>query len=359
MKTHASAPAQESRQAVVTAASTLPSILLVDDDPGAIQVMGRILAGEGNLRFAMNGPDALRLAREHAPDLILLDAEMPGMSGFELCAALKTDPALEDVPIVFVTAHRDETFELAGFGVGAVDFIAKPVHRELMVVRVRSQLRVKRMADELRRSATTDAVSGLANRRQLDATLEREWLRARRNRTDLALVLVDIDHFKAFNDTYGHPEGDICLRRVAQALSGACLRPADLVARYGGEEFALVLPDTPLAGAAHVARRLLDAVESLHIAHASSPVAPYVTVSAGVVCYGQADGVAPVVDTHAPTEARALQQMLHAADAALYSAKRAGRARACVLDAKSASSDRIEADLASSRMVESTRRPVP
>lgn len=315
--------------------------------------MGCILAGEGELRFATNGADALRLARESAPDLVLLDAEMPGMSGFEVCARLKAEPALEDVPIVFVTSHRDESFELAGFGVGAVDFIAKPVNRQLMVVRVRSQLRVKRMADELRRSATTDALTGVANRRQLDATLEREWLRARRSRTPLAVVLVDIDHFKAFNDNYGHPEGDVCLRQVAQALRGACLRPADLVARYGGEEFALVLPDTPTLGAEHVARRILHSVESLQIPHAHSPVAPYVTVSAGIVCRSatESEGI------DASTKEQALRHLLHAADAALYAAKRAGRARACVLDATEDASGRLVGDLAASQMVASTRQP--
>ena len=332
------------------------SLLLVDDDPGAIQLMGRILAEEGKLRFATSGADALRLARQTPPDLILLDAEMPGMGGFEVCAALKSDPALAAVPVVFVTAHRDEAFEVAGFAVGAVDFIAKPVNPQLLLVRVRSQLHTKRMADELRINAATDALTGIANRRRFDETLRREWLRARRAREPLALVLVDVDHFKLFNDHHGHPAGDACLRRVARALSGACLRPADSVARYGGEEFALILPQTPLLGAEHVARRLLDAVEGLTIAHEGSPVAPVVTVSAGIACYAergsgfQQGAAEPEEDLE-----RSIRHLIDAADAGLYAAKRAGRAGVCVLDAWEDEQGHINGDLAGAKMVSSSR----
>jgi diguanylate cyclase (GGDEF)-like protein len=334
-------------------------ILLVDDDPGAIQLMARLLVGEGSLRFATNGRDALRLARAATPDLVLLDAEMPNLSGFEVCAALKADPALADVPVIFVTSHKDESFEVAGFAVGAVDFIAKPVNPQLMQVRVRSQLRVKRMADELRLTATVDALTGIANRRRLDEVLEREWLRSRRSREPLALVMVDVDHFKLFNDRYGHPAGDACLHRVAQALSGACLRPGDLVARYGGEEFALVLPHTPLLGAEHVMRRILDAAEALAIPHAGSPVAPHVTVSAGVACYSEAGDKSAVAPANAlsSTIQDSIRQLIQAADSALYTAKRAGRARACVLDVREDALGQMQGDLEGSLLVASSRRP--
>ena len=334
-------------------------ILIVDDDPGAVQLMGRVLAGEGNLRFATNGQDALRLARAMPPDLILLDAEMPGMSGFEVCAVLKSEPELLDVPIIFVSSHRDESFEIAGFSVGAVDFIAKPVNQQLMIVRVRSQLRVKHMADQLQTRATIDALTGIANRRRLDEMLEREWLRAQRSRDPLALVLVDVDHFKLFNDRYGHPAGDACLRSIAQALSGACLRPGDLVARYGGEEFALLLPQTPLHGAQYVAHRILAAVDALAIPHESSTVSPQVTVSAGIACYDAASSGSHAVSskpTSNPQEP--IRWLLQAADAALYAAKNAGRARVCVVDVKEDASGQIQADLAASQMVASSRRPI-
>jgi PleD family two-component response regulator len=141
------------------------SILLVDDDPGAIQLMGHILASVGKLRFATNGNDALRLARDSAPDLILLDAEMPGMSGFELLKTLKAESSLADVPVIFITSHNEAGFEVSALDMGAADFIAKPFRSSRVLARVRTQLRAKHMADELRRTATIDGVIGVANRR--------------------------------------------------------------------------------------------------------------------------------------------------------------------------------------------------
>src|SRR6202790_198210 len=198
------------------------SILLVDDDPGAIQLMGRILGDVGKLRFATNGDDALRLAHDSAPDLILLDAEMPGMSGFELLKKLKAQSSLADVPVIFITSHNEAGFEVSALDMGAADFIAKPLRASRVLARVRAQLRVKHMADELRRTATTDALTGVAHRRQFDDLLEREWLRARRSGEPVSLLMIDVDHFKLYNDLYGHPKGDICLKHVAQVLERAC-----------------------------------------------------------------------------------------------------------------------------------------
>jgi diguanylate cyclase (GGDEF)-like protein len=313
------------------------NILVVDDDPGTIQLLGRMLSDLGNLRFATSGEDALRLARESAPDLILLDAEMPGMSGFQVCKALKAEPTLADVPVIFVTSHSDPAFEVSGFDLGAADFIAKPVSAPLVLARVKTQLRVKRMADELRRIATIDALTGVANRRRFDESLEREWHRARRSGAPLALLMIDVDHFKPFNDLYGHPAGDACLRSVAQALAGAGLRPADLVARYGGEEFVMLLAHTPRGGAEHVARGALGAVEALGIAHEASLTAPHVTVSVGVACYDDASACwMPLSDDSRfvddPRTRCSPIELVQAADKALYCAKHAGRAQARLLD---------------------------
>jgi diguanylate cyclase (GGDEF)-like protein len=310
---------------------SLPStadILLVDDDPSAIHVMARILAPEGALRFATTGQDALRLARQTAPDLVLLDAEMPGMNGFQVCTGLKQDPGLADVPVVFVTSFRSEAFELAGFGAGAADFIAKPVNPQLTLVRVRYQLRTKRMADALRESANLDAITGIANRRRFDDGLERECLRARRSKEPLSVILLDVDHFKSFNDHYGHPAGDACLRSVAQSLSRACLRPGDLVARFGGEEFAVILPQTPLCGAEHVAARILDAVHESAIPHATSPVSAHVTLSAGIACLQHVTTTHPGSGDVNLDVRESLRALIQDADKALYAAKAAGRARA-------------------------------
>jgi diguanylate cyclase (GGDEF)-like protein len=313
------------------------NILLVDDDPGAIQLMGRILSGAGNLRFATNGEDALRLARELPPDLMLLDAEMPGMSGFQVCEALKAEPALANVPVIFVTSHSEPAFEVAGFELGAADFIAKPVSPALVRARVKTQLRVKHMADELRRIAAVDVLTGVANRRRFDESLEREWRRALRSGAPLSLLMIDVDHFKAFNDRYGHPAGDACLRAVAQAIQSTSLRPADLAARYGGEEFVVMLPHTPRAGAEHVASRVLDAIEGLAIAHEKSPTSQHVTVSVGIGCYDEDSGswVQPSADSRLCDSMHAgclHLDLLEAADKALYAAKSAGRAQAWLLD---------------------------
>jgi len=329
------------------------NILLVDDDPGAIQLLGRILAGSGTLRFATSGGDALRLAHESAPDLMLLDAEMPGMSGFQVFDAMKRAPDLAEVPVIFVTSHSEAAFEVAGFEMGAADFIAKPVSASLVRARVKTQLRYKRMADELRRIATIDVLTGVANRRRFDEAIERECRRARRSGEPMALLMVDVDHFKAFNDRYGHPAGDACLRMLAQAMVHACVRPADLVARYGGEEFVVMLPQTPRAGAQHMAHRILDTIEALAIDHEASPTSRHVTVSVGVACY-DADSeswIRPSADSRFidDTLTRGFPvELVQAADRALYCAKRAGRGQARLLDVANVDAPELAREIAAS-----------
>ncbi len=325
-------------------------VLLVDDDPGTIQLLSRILSGVADLQFATSGADALRLAQASTPDLILLDAEMPGMSGFQVCKSFKSDPALVDVPVIFVTKHNEPEFEVSGFELGAADFIAKPIVAQLVLARVKAQLRVKHMADELRRIATVDVLTGIANRRSFDELLDREWHRARRFGDPLALLMIDVDHFKLFNDRYGHPAGDACLWSVAQALVGASTRPADLVARYGGEEFTVLLPLTPRAGAEHVARCVLDAIEALDIAHEASLTGQRVSVSVGAACYDDdsanwmpASAESRVADD-VGTRCTAMD-LVRAADLAMYSAKHAGRARARLLDIADVETPRMARDI--------------
>ncbi len=293
------------------------SLLIVDDNPGMIQVAARLLEGLGSLKFATNGEAALAQMREAPPDLVLLDAEMPGMNGFQVCELMQQDPVLAEVPVIFVTGHSEAEFELKGLEAGAVDFIAKPIRGPLLLARVKTQLRIKGMQDQLRQWASIDGLTGIANRRTFDDTFAREWKRAARTGDALCLLMLDVDHFKRFNDHYGHPAGDACLRSVAQALRGVVRRPADLVARVGGEEFAILLPHTTGAGAEQVAADVLQAVRSLGIAHAKSSTAAWVTVSVGIgVC--DAGGAA----------AGSAADLTRCADQALYHAKGAGRDRA-------------------------------
>ncbi len=303
------------------------NILLVDDDVTIISALSRILAGIGQLRFATNGLDALRLARESPPDLMLLDVEMPEMSGLEVCAQMKRDPSLLDVPVIFITSFSNTEQEVTGFNAGAVDFIGKPPSAPLVMARVRTHLRLKQMADALRKAAATDVLTGVANRRSFDEVLTREMSRAQRSSAPLSLLLIDIDCFKAYNDHYGHQGGDHCLTAVAQAIGEVPKRPGDLVARYGGEEFAVLLPETPAVGARSVAMRILASVDGLRLQHAASGVASHVTLSIGVSVYCRSTQTQEFKLNHTIKESLSAA-LIAAADQALYAAKDQGRRQA-------------------------------
>jgi diguanylate cyclase (GGDEF)-like protein len=294
------------------------SLLLVDDDASSVQVLAQMLRGLGELRFALSGEDALRLVHESPPDLVLIDAEMPGLSGLEVCAALHADPMLADVPVIIVTGHTEVAAEVAGFAAGAADFIRKPPVAEVVVARVRTQLRLKALGDALRASALTDGLTGLANRRRFDQALRAECERARRGGDSLALLLVDVDHFKRYNDHYGHVSGDACLREIGMAIHAAIRRPADLAARYGGEEFAVLLPQTDAAGARAMAQRIVDAIAAQALPHAAAP-SRFVSVSAGWAA-ARPDADAGIIASRG-------EALVEAADRRLYAAKAAGRGR--------------------------------
>lgn len=307
-----------------------PTLLIVDDDSSAIRVLSKTLAPLGQIRFATEGEQALELARSLRPDLILLDAQMPGMSGFEVCQALKAEPALAELPVIFITSHAEESMEEAGLALGAVDFIGKPIHPAIVLARVRTHLRLKLAIDRLNQQAHTDGLTGLANRRILDQTVSREWQRCRRSGEPLSLLMLDIDFFKRYNDHFGHLQGDQCLIAVARALGRCVQRATDLLARYGGEEFALVLPGTDREGARHMAAQLIEHVRALDLPH---PMSEFGRVS---ICVGAAS-----FDSHSqgwalPGERAAasepeVQRLLAFADQALYQAKQAGRNQsACV-----------------------------
>jgi diguanylate cyclase (GGDEF)-like protein len=312
------------------------SILLVDDDPAAIQLMGRILADVGKLRFATNGVDALRLARESVPDLILVDAEMPGMSGFELLKKLKADSSLLEVPVIFITSHTEAGFEVSALDMGAADFIAKPLKTARVLARVKTQLRLKQTTDELRRTATTDPLTGIANRRKFDELLEREWLCAQRSGEPVSVLMIDVDHFKLYNDLYGHPKGDVCLQHVTRALQSVCMRPADVVARYGGEEFIVLLPQTPRQGAQHMGQQVLTTVAGFGIFHADSQTTHYVSVSVGIACFDHSGKSAAMRSQEHSTgndsPVPCARDLVEAADKGLYAAKQAGRGQAKLHD---------------------------
>jgi len=288
-------------------------LLIVDDSPDNIRTLVEGLSGEFDIRVATNGADALRLMDVEAPDLVLLDVVMPGMSGHTVCRTLKANPKTIGISVIFISARTDEDDEMEGLSLGAVDYIAKPFSLPIVRARIRTHLEVKRSRDLLERLSYNDALTGIPNRRRFDEFFALAWGLSSRQSASIAVILADIDHFKQFNDTFGHQAGDECLRRVAQCLAGGVSRVSDLVARYGGDEFICVLPATPLEGAELVAARLHAAVDALGIGEGPTRV----SLSVGVAAMQPA-----------ALDARA--SLVEAADRALYRAKSNGRNRLCV-----------------------------
>lgn len=295
--------------------SPTSKILIVDDIPSNIQVLSLILKDEHEVYFATNGEKAVELARSKLPDLVLLDIMMPGMDGYEVCRKLKADPLTEDIPVIFITARSEVEDETHGLEVGAIDFITKPVSPPIVKARVRNHIQLKRHADLLKRMSFMDGLTGIANRRHFDDMLDKSWRRCERLALPMSLVMLDVDHFKLYNDHYGHQGGDDCLKAVAACMAASVARPDDLAARFGGEEFVCLLPSTDAAGAAEVARQVMEGVRALEIPHAVSPVAPFVTISLGVATLSPAQ------------DGRAADGLIARADERLYEAKRAGRNR--------------------------------
>ena len=289
-------------------------VMIVDDEIANIEIINAVLEDEYDVCFALSGQEALDLARTAQPDLILLDVLMPGMDGFAVCAALKQDATLTDVPVIFTTGLGDSEDEMRGLSLGAIDYVTKPVQPPILRARVANHVELKRLRDQLAQMAVTDALTGLSNRRHLERTLEAETARLARQQEWLSVVMLDIDFFKQFNDAYGHPAGDRCIAMVAAALTRAVRRANDLSARYGGEEFVCVLPGADLAMAQSVAAEIGRQVRQLGIPHARSGVDAFVTVSIGIACARSVAGARP-------------QDWIDVADAQLYRSKSEGRNR--------------------------------
>jgi diguanylate cyclase (GGDEF)-like protein/PAS domain S-box-containing protein len=412
-----------------------PAILIVDDAADNLAVLRTMMLRQGYQTFvATSGERALDIARRIQPDLVLLDVVMPGLGGLETCRRMKAHPATARIPVIFMSARGETEDIVAGFDIGAADYIAKPLRMDEVCARVRAQLRLtggkdaqkeqadhlrmivdsmdqgllivercgriqyanpacdrylghaadelvgrslaellarqesypddcaameaighgtrevlirhrdgglramdltmtpmhaadglfvallhdithhKQSEDALQRAAMLDPLTRIANRRHFDSFLEREWQRAIRNAQPLSLVVLDVDHFKLYNDTLGHAAGDVCLQKVAQALQAHALRPTDLAARYGGEEFVLLFAETPQEAAARLAEAIRTTVEALQLPNPRSPTSPWITVSVGVA-------------TIVPTQLDQVGQLFVCADRAMYAAKGGGRNR--------------------------------
>jgi diguanylate cyclase (GGDEF)-like protein len=318
------------------------TILVVDDRVDNLLVLTSLLKSHGyEVRKARGGQIALQTVQIEPPDLILLDIRMPEISGYEVCAQLKANPATQDIPIIFLSALNEIEDRMAAFAAGGADYITKPFHTAEVLARIQGQLTIQQQRQqliqqnqrlqqeiqerqrieqalrqanlELERLAALDSLTQIPNRRRFDEYLSVEWRQSQRDQTYLSLILCDVDCFKAYNDHYGHQAGDGCLRQVALAIHQT-LRSSDLVARYGGEEFAIVLPRTDIYQGTLIAQRIHARIASLKIPHGYSSASPYLTVSLGI--FSQIPDFTSTPDT-----------AVMAADIALYAAKAAGRNR--------------------------------
>lgn len=292
-----------------------PIVLIVDDMPANIAILADLLKDEYRVKIAKEGLKALEISRsEEKPDLILLDVEMPEMNGYEVCKELKNDPSTNSIPIIFVTAKNDAIDEAYGLNLGAVDYISKPFHPTIVKIRVKNHVALKRKSDLLEELSMYDGLTHIPNRRYFDETYAKLFQECQRDYIPMSLMMIDVDYFKAFNDHYGHGQGDVCLVKVAQALHSSLKRGGDFVARYGGEEFVVLLRNINELGTRAIAEKLLDAVRELWIIHEYSSVADFVTISIGIA---HCDALGTISSS----------DLLKQSDQALYVAKESGRNR--------------------------------
>jgi two-component system, cell cycle response regulator len=284
-------------------------ILVVDDVPLNVEILVAMLAHDYPVvSTAADGFEALAKIEAEKPDIVLLDVMMPGLDGFDTCRRIKADPATAHIPVVMVTALSDVDDLVRGFESGANDFLTKPVNFRVLMARVDSQLRQKQLYESILEQSLVDPLTGAFNYRYLEAHVPKLIARCRAARKPVAVLMIDVDHFKRINDEHGHPAGNHVLKEIVNRATSA-LRPSDLMARMGGEEFAVVLPEGDLSAALQIAERLRSRIGDTPVEGAT------ITVSIGAAVV-RPDG-----------EEEELDAALRRADAALYRAKRAGRDR--------------------------------
>lgn len=289
-----------------------PKILIVDDTSANIQVLTKILEQDYDIFRASNGYKGIAMAEAHQPDIILMDIMMSDMDGFETCENLKKNTATRTIPIIFITDLDIEEQEARALEMGAVDYLTKPIRPSVVRARIKNHVQLKRYRDYLENISMKDGLTGIANRRRLDEYLNQEWKRAQRQEESLSMLMLDIDHFKLYNDENGHSAGDECLKKIASCIEDSLSRPADMAARFGGEEFACVLPETDQKGAGLIADRIHKALKELAIPHETSPISSIVTLSIGI-------------STTIPEKNASLDEFVKSADKMLYLAKDSGR----------------------------------
>ena len=289
----------------------MDKLLIIDDSAVQIEFLRSILKEDYEITACQTAEDGLRAAKEGNFSLILLDVVMPGMDGFELLKMLQEEIVTQNVPVILITSLSDAQNEEHGFILGAVDYISKPFNPLIVRARVNTHIKLYNYRRQVEYQSKTDQLTGIANRRQHDQYSITKWGEAVRMQVPFTVCMFDIDHFKAYNDTFGHPAGDKVIAAVAQTIKVHLQRSTDFTARYGGEEFVAII----LGGEARInfeyLKKIRQEVEKLHIPHADG-VSEWVTISMGGV-------------TVVPDNGEKYADYLKIADNMLYDAKRFGR----------------------------------
>lgn len=302
-------------------------ILLVEDSATLRYAMRNYIIEAGHTPLiAQSGEEALQMLETTPVDMIIMDVEMPGLNGFETTRLIREWLGGHWIPIIFVTGRNEDESYREGIDAGGDDYLIKPVSAMIIKAKIRAMERITEMRDQLHHlNAELEALSQLDsltqtyNRRTFNELASQQWLLAARNQKPVSLLMIDVDHFKLYNDHYGHPAGDSCLKKITRAIRDCLHRPFDLLGRYGGEEFIVLLPETDSLGAMKVAQSIAETLEKIGLRHEVSPTHHQVTVSIGGACC-------------ANTMVYSLEELIKRADRTLYKAKHSGRNRAIVDD---------------------------
>lgn len=297
-----------------------PTILVVDDMTTTLLLLHDLLKDTYEVKIAKSGTKALEILESpNDIDLILLDIEMPDINGYDVCKRIKNNETIKNIPIIFITGRTSQEDEEYGLNLGAIDYITKPFNKAIVKLRIKNYLDLKIKNDMLEKLSMYDGLTNIRNRRFFDETFEKTFNEIKRDKKSLAVLMIDIDFFKPYNDNYGHGQGDETLRKVAKALEKTIKRASDFVARYGGEEFVILLKDINKDGVEAVANNLLNAVRELKITHEFSKIENYVTISIGASFYNSNSDVTKL-------------ELLLKADETLYSVKNSGRNNFAILE---------------------------
>ena len=297
-----------------------PTILVVDDMTTTLLLLHDLLKDTYEVKIAKSGTKALEILESpNDIDLILLDIEMPDINGYDVCKRIKNNETIKNIPIIFITGRTSQEDEEYGLNLGAIDYITKPFNKTITKLRLKNYLEMKIKNDMLEKLSMYDGLTNIRNRRFFDETFEKTFSEIKRDKKSLAVLMIDIDFFKPYNDNYGHGQGDETLRKVAKALEKTIKRASDFVARYGGEEFVILLKDINKDGVEAVANNLLNAVRELKITHEFSKIENYVTVSIGASFYNSNSDVTKL-------------ELLLKADETLYNVKNSGRNNFAILE---------------------------